>query len=246
MMQFIKVFFLALCFFAGSVFAAESETVSNVQNLPVRDGDSITVNVSSRELTRVGISGAGRLEKVWGAAGIMEINPDRDKGEVFIRPLAGAPKSFSFFVRDDQGATYTLVATQRDIPSQTVMLSPADLRVSSYDKSRWKSQPFVINVKKLLKGMALGKDVPGYQIEPRQSKVPLWKETDIRQVRAYVGFALVGEVYLVTNNTEETLRFHEREFMDFGEGVNAVALEKLDVAPGDFTTLYIVRKAEEK
>lgn len=221
-----------------------SAHASTVQELMVKDGDTATIKMSRRELTRITVSGAGRLEKVWSNSNTMEITPDKQKGEVFVRPGPGAGSSFSFFVRDDQGSTYTLVAMLEDIPSQTVVLKPADIRLSSIDKSRWKQQPFLENVKALLRAMATGKDASGYTVEPRNARVPLWRETRIDQVQAYVGFALVGEIYLVRNVSKETLKFHEREFMDFGERVSAVALEKLEVAPGDTTTLYVVRRTE--
>jgi len=229
----------------GLLMMVVCQAEANSQELLVKDGDTITVQVSARELTRVSVEGAGRLEKVWGAAGVMEINPDKDKGEVFIRPLPGAPASFSFFVRDDQGATYTLLAKQSDIPSQTIMLKPANIKISSLDKSRWKSRPYLENLKHLIKAMAKGDELSGYTVEMRMSRVPIWKETEIRQVRAYVGFALVGEVYTIENKTDEVLKFHEQEFMDFGEDVKAVSLEKLEVAPGETTVLYIVRRIQE-
>lgn len=239
--QYLLHTFNVLAIALFSVFIPKGHA-SSMQPLSVQDGDSITVKISSREITRIGIAGEGRLDKIWGASGIMEVSPDTDNGEVFIKPLAGAPGTFSFFIRDDAGATYTLVATQHDIPSQTIMLRPSNLRQNSLEQARWQNQPFIENVKSLMKAMALGEAAAGYQIEVRQSRVPLWRETDIRQVRAYVGFALLGEIYVVTNRTGEVIRFHEREFMDFGEAVSAVALERLEVEPGGSTTLFVVRQ----
>ena len=128
----------------------------------------MAVKISSRELTRITVEGAGRLAKVWGSAGVLEIQPDKDKGEIFIRPSATAPNSLSFFVRDDQGATYTVVASQHDIPSETILLKPAAPRKRVGRGDRYRTTPFVERVKRLMKGMALGESMAGYTLRRRR------------------------------------------------------------------------------
>lgn len=225
---------VAMLLYSGSANAA--------QEFRVKDGDTITVKVSSRELTRISIQGEGRLDKVWGSAGVLEIQPDKDKGEIFIRPAPGAPTALSFFVRDDMGATYTIVAQQHDIPSETIILKPAAPRRSVGRGSEYRSTPFVDRVKRLMKGMALGEQVDGYSYEDSEKKVPLWAETQIILRRTYTGYDLLGEIYTIQNISDADMNFHEREFLDFGSRVQAVSLERLSLGKGETTFLYVVRK----
>jgi type-F conjugative transfer system secretin TraK len=225
-----------LCLSPGSADAA--------QVFRVKDGDTVAVKISSRELTRITVEGAGRLDKVWGSAGVLQIQPDKDKGEIFIRPSATAPTSLSFFVRDDQGATYTVVASQYDIPAETILLKPVAPRKRVGRGDRYRTTPFVERVKRLMKGMALGESMEGYTFDDAEKKVPLWAETDIVLRRVYTGDDLLGELYTVANVSHEPLTFHEREFLDFGDRVQAVALERQSLPQGQSTVLYVVRKPE--
>lgn len=219
-----------------------ASNASAAQEFKVKDGDTITVKISSRELTRVTVDGEGRLDKVWGSAGILEIQPDKDKGEIFVRPSRSAPAAFSFFVRDDMGATYTVVAQQHDIPSETIVLKPAASRKSVGRGSEYRSAPYVDRVKRLFKGMALGESIDGYSYDDSEQEVPLWAETSIVLRRIYTGQDLLGEIYTIENISEKEMHFHEREFMDFGTRVQAVALERLSLGKGESTFLYVVRK----
>ena len=214
------------------------------QEFKVKDGDTITVKISSRELTRITISGEGRLEKVWGSAGILEIQPDKDKGEIFVRPTNVAPAALSFFVRDDMGSTYTVVAQQHDIPSETIVIKPSTQRKSKSRSSKYRSTPFVETVKRLMKSMALGDSLDGYSYDDVESEVELWAETEITLRRIYSGYELLGEVYTIKNISDEEMNFHEREFLDFGDRVQAAALERLSLNKGESTFLYVVRKPE--
>lgn len=233
----ILAMLLILVLFPGDAKAA--------QEFRVKDGDTITVKISSRELTRITVDGEGRLDKVWGSAGILEIQPDKERGEIFVRPSPAAPTALSFFVRDDLGATYTLVAQQHDIPSETIILKPAAPRKTVGRGSEYRSTPFVERVKRLMKGMALGDTIDGYSFDDAEKKVPLWAETNIVLRRVYTGYDLLGEIYTIQNTSDKEMVFHEREFLDFGDYVQAVALERLELAKGETTFLYVVRKPSE-
>ncbi|HHF0534570.1 TPA: type-F conjugative transfer system secretin TraK [Vibrio alginolyticus] len=233
----VLALFLVIALFPGIAQAA--------QEFRVKDGDTITVKISSRELTRITVEGEGRLDKVWGSAGVLEIQPDKERGEIFVRPSPTAPTALSFFVRDDLGATYTVVAQQHDIPSETIVLKPAAPRKSVGRGSEYRSTPFVERVKRLMKGMALGDTIDGYSFEDAEKKVPLWAETNIVLRRVYTGYDLLGEIYTIENTSDKEMVFHEREFLDFGDYVQAVALERLELAKGETTFLYVVRKPVE-
>ena len=96
--------------------------VPAVQLIEVVSGQTATVKVSAKELTRIAMADGARIERVWGMDEHMQVQPDADAGQVFLRPALGSAKAFSFFVRDDAGETYTLLALPVDMPSDTVLL----------------------------------------------------------------------------------------------------------------------------
>jgi type-F conjugative transfer system secretin TraK len=217
------------------------------QTFKVKDGDTVSIDISARELTRIAVSGKGRLSNVWGPDGILEIQADKSAGEVFIRPLAGAPAVMSFFAKDDMGATYTIIAKQKDIPSETVILQPSMSGVKKGEglgSNKFSSTPVVEQIKKLIRSMATGKGLDGLSYEEFDEEIELWSETNIKFVQRFESHGLWGEVYLIKNVSDKELVFNEQEFLDFGKNVKAVALEHLKVQAGQTTTLYVVRLGE--
>lgn len=207
------------------------------QHYEVSDGDTIRVRIASREINRMLVDG-GRINKVWGSSGILEIKPDKDNGEIYVKPTDNAKESFSFYIRDDQGATYTVVATQSDIASQTITVKPK-FKIIRNSKSR--TDPYILKIKKLIKEMALRKEKTEYRVGSHDKEVKLWKDVDIRLQRSYVSKDIRGEVYLIRNKTQKKMRFNESEFLGFGANVRAVSLDKLELEGEEAATLYVVR-----
>lgn len=239
----MKAFQLGLIFVA-LISHAKLEAA---QTFKVKDGDTVSIDISARELTRIAVSGKGRLSNVWGPDGILEIQADKSAGEVFVRPLAGAPAVMSFFARDDMGATYTIIAKQKDIPSETVILQPSMSGVKKGEglgSNKFSSTPVVEQIKKLIRSMATGKGLDGLSYEEFDEEIELWSETNIKFVQRFESHGLWGEVYLIKNVSDKELVFNEQEFLDFGKNVKAVALEHLTVQAGETTTLYVVRLGE--
>lgn len=214
------------------------------QEVTLRDGDTVKVTLSATDATRVVIE-RGRIEKIVAPKGMLDIQADKERGEVFLKPLAVAPESMSFFVRDDSGATFTLVATRRPVPGDTISIRNASPRTSPGRGAQYLATPFVERVKQLIKAMALGERLESYGIEDQNRPVELWKETKITLVKSFTAHDLYGEVFVITNVSDEPLRFHEREFLEFGERVQAVALERLELRPQASTFLYVVRRTPD-
>lgn len=213
------------------------------QKFNVKNGDTIMVEVSAKDLTRIAVDGSGKLADIKVAAGILEIEPDLDRGDLHIRPLPGAPATFSFFLTDDLGSTYTIVAQQSDVPSETVLLRIDNSRrdKDGVQDSEKKTIPYVESIKQLIKAMALNVTPDGYAFDEVNKKVPVWKETSITLTQLYTGYDLLGEVYVLQNLTKEQMTFNEKEFFEFGENVRAVGLDKLSLEAGETTHVYVVR-----
>ncbi len=232
----IRLIAIATCFFVFS-FQLEAK-----QEYEVGDGESITFQLSASELTRIAVSGKGKIVKAWTASGALEIKPDKDNGEIFIRSISPM-KAVSLFVRDDSGSIYTLVGVKHDIPSETVILIPKRTvkRKTGEVNINHFSLPLVTKVKELIRAMALGDELDEYSIVSLNRIVPLWKETYIRYREQYQGYELLGEVYTIRNISNEMLELSENEFLEFGGDTVAVALDSLSLAPGKKTNLYVVR-----
>jgi len=239
----ILAFIMAVMFYFTSSLMNFAEAAQDVK---VKDGESVKVTISSRDVTRVAFTGENRIQKIWATEGFLEITPDLKTGEAYIVPLAGSPAAFSFFVQDTNGATYTLVAQQADVPSETIMMQASRRHIArtNHQNRSLRNNTYIKNVKALMKAMATGMAIDGYTVDDVDIEVPLWKETHIHLKAIYDGYDLVGEVYVITNISDEDMVLAEHEFLDFGENTKATALERRHLAKGESTFIYVVRMPE--
>ncbi len=242
-----------------------------LQVLDAQDGVAIEAIVSLREPTRIRIEGAPILDLIGNVyqsncasphpldAGLApigqpttpQVNPagefvltcDRDKGEVYLRPVGDSRKPINVFV-SSATATYTLLLRQADVPADTIVIrNPAErVRPSSPDRSpRGLSPSHIRSLKALLVAMA-GNRVPAdLQVQELGQPVQLWAGTRFTLVRRYEGRGLVGELYLLQNTGAAPLELAEQSF-DREEGrVAAVAIEHRRLDPGEATSVFVLR-----
>jgi hypothetical protein len=87
-------------------------------------------------------------------------------------------------------------------------------------------------------------DVSGYEVA-RDLHEPQawWGGTEYVRVASYAGDTLLGETYTLTNRSGAEMRMVESEFQ--AKGVLGVAIKTPILQDGEFTTLYIVREADQ-
>jgi type-F conjugative transfer system secretin TraK len=232
-------FYLAIGIMLGMVEGAFCGPV-----FKVKDGDVIKVKISSRELTRIVVKGEGKIEKVWAAGGVLETQIDKKRGEVFLRPSVKAATAISFFVRDSFGSTYTLIAEQFDIPSQTILIDPL-VKGSSREGDKFKNRPIISKIKNMIKAMAGDSELEkNYGIEEVGREIKWWKETEILLLKTFSSEKLVGELFRVKNITKERMVMDEKEFLNFMPEILAISLIKLSLEPDEETKLLIVRRRQ--
>lgn len=212
------------------------------QKITVDDGGSYIIKVSANELSRLAVE-KGRIEKVWAVNNAWDVKSDKASGEIFVRPREGARKAFSFFVRDSFGNTYTLVATPQDIPSETIMLKPLKRRDLAIRKGDLNDQPYIQQIKVIIKDMA-AKNYDPYVCDEVGEEVPLWNETRIVLTNSCDGSNLEADIYTITNVSGKELVLNEKEFSHFGENVQAVSVERLVLQANEGTMLYVVREVQ--
>lgn len=230
----------------GILFFSLTSVCLAVQTFDVKDGDSIKVILSKKELSHLKIAGEGRIDKIWGKKKYLDLEIDTIHGEAYLKAFPSAPSVFSFFVKDDFGNVYSLTAVQNNVPSQTIILDPMNSGAKKPIVHRKeKSQPMKVRVNKLFKGMFKNEPLIGYVKEEKDEPVQLWEETSIRFIKSYQSHEYHGEVYEIKNITKKPIEFHESEFFDFGKGVIAAGVEHLVLKPGKHTRAFVVRRASE-
>lgn len=212
-----------------------------LQLVDVVDGQTVTVKVSGKDLTRIAMADGSRIDRVWGLEDYMQVEPDREGGQVFLRPAPGlTARAFSFFVRDDQGATHTLLAVPVDMPSDTVLLRPKN-RAAEVSNVATLAIPYTERIKNLVRALARGAVPEGYMPSVEEREITLWAEARIALTARYSG-ELMGEVYQLTNISDAEMRLDEREFARLATDIKAVAIVEHRLAPQQSTRLYLVRE----
>tara|TARA_B100000780_G_scaffold276976_1_gene246682 strand:+ start:819 stop:1541 length:723 start_codon:yes stop_codon:yes gene_type:complete len=217
-----------------------------LQKIAVKNGHTVAVTISEHETSRLSIE-QGRIVKAWGMEANLTVIPDVPSGELFFIPKDNADKTFSFFVRDSDGGTYTIAATQKSIPSETIILETSFTKKKPVSKSdqKLKDLPYVLRVKHLITAMAQNNtEHDGFYdvVHGLKDYVNLWREVSIMLKSQYHQEGLTGETYALVNTTEAEMVLAETEFLNFGRAVVAVAIDNMTLLPSQSTNVYIVRK----
>ncbi len=249
-----------------------------LQVLDARDGVAIEAILSIKEPTRIRIEGApitdvfGNIHSsscgAGGAAGTTAgivspaANPggevvlecDRDKGEIYIRPVGDSPKPVNLFVSSAH-ATYTLVLRRADTPADTIVIRdrsqrtpPASLATSPQGGfgPPGPSAHHIRTMKALLVAMASDRVPPDIRVDEVHQPMQLWAETRFALLGRYEGRGLVGEKYLLKNIGQAVMVLSEQEFdrPDSKEGgqVLGVAVENHNLRPGETTQVFVIRR----
>ena len=231
-----RLLLIAILLLPSSAFA--------LQIVDVVDGKTAPITMSVKELNRVSMSDGSRIDHIWGPQDRMTLEADTDSGQLFVRAIGVKP--FSIFIKADNGETYTLLAAPKDVPAETIFLRPPYRNSSKSSAER--ALPYIKRIERLAK--ALGRGALPEDMAPIQSSrvFPLWDEVHFKREMIYAGDTLTGEVYWLTNLTEEEMRLEEREFRSL-PGTNpvaAVAIDKHLLKPHEATQVFVIRKVERK
>lgn len=223
-----------------AVLLSLSSGAEALQIVEVADNETVPIQISSRELTRIGLADGGRLVKVWGSPEAMQVEADPEAGQVFLRlPPGEAHRPFSFFVRDNAGATYTLLAAPVDRPAETVLIRPKGRRERAQAEGE-RSLPYSERIQRLVRDLVRATVPPGYELEHHDTPVPFGPHVRLRLRTRYRG-DLTAEVYVLENVSKTELTLDERAIGALARDIQAVAILEHRLAPGTATTLYLVR-----
>ncbi|NTV71042.1 MAG: type-F conjugative transfer system secretin TraK [Azonexaceae bacterium] len=247
-----------------------------LQLVEASDGAAVEAILSIREPTRIRIEGAS-ITDVFGnihssqcgmaaalpaspgmtpsAAGSSPVNPageialtcDRDKGEIYVRPVGDSAKPINLFVAS-ANATYTLLLRRSDTPADTIVIrdrTPKALKHASSAQTRAGPSPNQIRaMKALLVAMVSDRVPPDIRVEETRGTLPLWNEARFSRVRQYEGRGLVGEKYLLQNISDAPMVLAEQEFDRERDSVVGIAIEHHNLRSGESTSVYVIRRGE--
>lgn len=255
----------------AATFVCLSTSAHALQLVEARDGVTVEAVISMKEPTRIRIENA-KITDVFGniyssncgspvappagtpspatpavnPAGEIALQCDRDKGEIYVRPMGGSTKPINLFV-SSVSATYTLLLRRSDTPSDTIVIRDKTRRQPGPGLSPARpgalgpSANHIRAMKALLVAMASDRVAPDVRVEEVNRPIQLWTEAKFSLMRTYEGRGLVGEKYLLTNISNQVMVLAEQEF-DRPEGrVIGVAIENLNLRPGDSTSVYVIR-----
>lgn len=261
-----------------------------LQIVDARDGVAVEAILSIKEPTRIRIEGApitdvfgnihasscgsaaagatgspgapvAPLSPVVNPAGEIVVECDRDKGEIYVRPVAtagegsaAADKPVNLFISSAH-ATYTLILRRADTPADTILIrdrsvppAPIDGRASSGPSGP--SAHHVRAMKALLVAMASDRVPPDLRVDELNQPVQLWAEARFSLMRRYEGRGLSGEKYLLQNISAGVMVLAEQEFdrpeSKAGGQVLGVAVEHHQLRPGESTSVYVIRRGGER
>ena len=261
-----------------------------LQIVDARDGVAVEAILSVKEPTRIRIEGSpitdvfgnihssscggvasgasgspgspvAPLSPAVNPAGEIVVECDRDKGEIYVRPVATtsdgsatAGKPVNLFISSAH-ATYTLILRRADTPADTILIrdrsvppAPVDGRAPSGLSSP--SAHHVRAMKALLVAMASDRVPPDVRVDELNQPVQLWAEARFALMRRYEGRGLSGEKYLLQNISAAVMVLAEQEFdrpdSKAGGQVLGVAVEHHQLRPGESTSVYVIRRGGER
>ena len=192
-----------------------------------------------------GTAPGGAVASATNPAGEIVLECDREKGEIYVRPVGDSVKPINLFVAS-ASTTYTLLLRRSDTPADTIVIRDKTPRTSKPAKAAGAgpSPNPVRAMKALLVAMASDRVPPDVRVEETHRSVPLWREARFSLVRQYEGRGLIGEKYLLQNVSNAPMVLAEQEFDREAGDVVGVSIEQHNLRPGESTRVYVIRRGE--
>ena len=182
-------------------------------------------------------------------AGDVIVECDRDKGEVYIRPVGNAMRPINLFV-SSATATYTLLLRRSDTPADTIVIRDRTfqaLRPGALEAVPSGHAPSHVRAMKgLLVAMSSDRVPADLRVEEASKAIQLWAEARFTLMRRYEGRGYVGEKYALQNVSLVPMVLAEPEFdrsdSRAGGEVTGIAIEHHNLRPGETTQVFVIRR----
>ena len=202
---------------------------------------------------------AGIVSPTLNPAGEVVLECDRDKGEIYIRPVGESTKPVNLFISSAL-ATYTLVLRRADTPADTIVIRDRSQRgmpsgVAPHGPGGpsgplGPSANHIRAMKAMLVAMASDRVPADIRFDEVNQPMQLWAGVRFALMRRYEGRGLTGEKYLLQNLGQAEMVLAEQEFdrpdSRTGGQVLGVAVENRQLRPGESTNVFVIRRGGER
>lgn len=251
----------------ASALAISVTPASALQTIEARDGVSIEAAIALKEATRIKVDGE-RITDVFGniyssncgaappgtrdaaqpsaainPAGEIVLECDKDKGEIYVKPVAAGAKPVNLFISTSK-STYTLVLRRVDMPADTIVIKDRawPQAAASVERLGGPSPGHVRALKQMLTAMASDRVSADLRVEEVNRPIQLWTECRFTLLRIYESRGLIGEKYLLTNVSSAPMVLAEQEFDREHGDVVGVSIESHNLRPGESTNVFVLRQ----
>jgi conjugal transfer pilus assembly protein TraK len=234
-----------------------SNSALALQKVEVSPDESVALRISLTQPTRLKVDN-GRVLEVLGdvfdasanPGGNLVVQKDEANGEVFFSLRNPSNTPYNIFLKTENG-TYAVILQPVDMPLETISIvekGGAKTPVSNRGTGTKSANLEGVNpgaharvIKNIMRVMAQAypEQATGVQKREVNREFRLWEGVKFTLRNQYVVGDYVGEEFYLQNTGIEHLVVREPEF--FKSGVAAVAIRRMDLAPGQQTAVYIVR-----
>ncbi|MEQ1601336.1 MAG: type-F conjugative transfer system secretin TraK [Methylophilaceae bacterium] len=227
--------------FSVSLLLLISQHAHALQLLDGVEGKTLFVKVSMRDLNSIAIEG-GKVRLIKAADDSMLTgSADALTGQALIKPLVKDP--FGIFVFSQSGKRYSLVLQPQDIPVESIVIrEPLALPSVSKNNRVDKSSSYEVQIKTMIQTLAGNGAALGLEEHKTWKEIRLWQGSSFALERSLSSQSLIGEQYKLINNSNQAMVISEQEF--YVQGVLAVAVTDISIAPGNSSVVYVVKRKE--
>jgi TraK protein len=233
-----------------AILAVDASRVVHAQQLLLgEDGKDISIDIPAKGLTLFKAEGA-KLLKVRHLEGDLAIETDAEKGEVTVRPLKASGVAAFFLVTETATIPVNAFIDKAGSGAKSVIVrvpAPAPLPslVATRRAKGWQGPPqeYVRAIKNMVvAATAQNLDETSYEVVRRAKALApvdslhLYHDSTISAISG-----LTAHRYIISNPTDRRLTIDERRLYA-GEAL-AVAVERVELEPGDTTLAVIVLNA---
>jgi len=219
----MKLKILSLCLWSSSCLA--------LQTYPLIDQQRTDVIISRDSHTRIAVHD-DRIQQIFGAEGLFEIQSDDEQGQIFLRPIhSGFDKPISITIITENGLTQDIKLTGKKIESQSILFKPTLAKVEKSVPQAHKTEDLV-QFMEYMKNARDGVEVKIDRPFPDKLKVIS------HQLIEHAKFS--GHVYEVVNVSKKPLFLSEPKLSEKRDLALSIGSKKL--FPKQSTKIYIIRR----
>jgi conjugal transfer pilus assembly protein TraK len=207
------------------------------QRLVIREGGSITANISATSLNRITVQG-DRIAAIKGTAGQFHLEKDLSVGQIFIQPTSPEDKApIHVYITTEKGHTYSLTLLSNDMPAESIILTGPNhqAEIANWDKTA-SYEAVIVNMIKALHNKEMLEGFSPSDVTKSTYKI---KGLLVKSSDSYLGDKLQGLGYEIENISDEELYIKESDF--YKPGIRAISILNTHLAPQSKTKIYIVR-----